>query len=58
MKIFKDGEFEPIVGVDHIVEIDEMLVSKKKYHKGNEVKENLIFLRDRLNNKRVVRVSS
>lgn len=38
-----DGELEPIGGADHIVEIDETLVSKKKYHKGREVKENWIF---------------
>lgn len=38
-----DSELEPIGGADHIVEIDETLVSRKKYHKGREVKENWIF---------------
>lgn len=38
-----DGELEPIGGPGHIVEIDETLVSKRKYHKGRFVKENWLF---------------
>lgn len=38
-----DGDLEPIGGPDHIVEIDETLVSKRKYHKGRFVKEKWLF---------------
>lgn len=42
-KFLMDGDIEPVGGPGHVLEIDETLVSRRKYNKGRVVKENWLF---------------